>query len=465
MGDEGARTSKVGCPVTSAQTLASDEYRRDLGNGLVLRWTTPEDVERVATLYAQVFRKNADAPLNWHDPIWTRDMFSGRHPNIGPRDFAVVEDTRSGTFVAATCLLRYTAVYEGLPFAFGNPEMVASLPDYRRQGLIRAIFELIHARSEERGDLVQGITGIPNYYRQFGYEYATTLPEGLTVYFPAIPPPKADAPESYSLREATLDDIPLQRRVWTRAAENTALWTDIPENFWRWAMTGMDPDSMERWRPYLIVDADGRKAGALVLAPVRLSGPVVVSGPWTDEGVPLVRVVPSVLRGVRALAETTRPGRPDTPTPGAITLRWNEAALRPALGDIPFTELPFPYAWYMRVPDLPRFLRSITPVLEQRLARSANAGYTGELTIDFYKGGLRLAFESGRLTAVEDWQRPVWGEGNAGYPPLVFLQALFGHRGLDELRAIYPDVYAEGEAVALLDTLFPKRPSLLVWLG
>src|SRR6476661_5653663 len=202
-----------------AQTVQMDEdtYRRELSDGLALRWSTPEDVEQVASLYAHVYRSSADAPLNQYIPLWTRDMFSGRHPHIGPRDFALVEDTRTGSLVAATCLLSYTCGYEDMPFRLGRPEVVASLAEYRRRGLVRAIFELIHAKSGARGDLVQGITGIPYYYRQFGYEYAAPLDEGLTVYFPAIPPLKPGAPEPYQLREATLDDVPLLGRLWARA--------------------------------------------------------------------------------------------------------------------------------------------------------------------------------------------------------------------------------------------------------
>ena len=80
--------------------MSEDTYRRELGDGLTLRWSTPEDVEQVASLYAHVYRSSPDAPLNWHVPLWTRDMFSGRHPHIGPRDFAVVEDTTTGAIIA-----------------------------------------------------------------------------------------------------------------------------------------------------------------------------------------------------------------------------------------------------------------------------------------------------------------------------------------------------------------------------
>jgi hypothetical protein len=444
------------------ERMARDDYRRELGNGLVLRWTAPEDLERVVAMYATVFRRNAEAPPNAYMPLWVRDMFSGRHPHIGPRDFAVVEHEPSGTIVAATCLLRYDCAYEGIPFGFGRPEIVGSLPEYRRQGLIRAIFELIHARSTARGDLAQGITGIAYYYRQFGYEYAVALEDELTVSFAAIPPLKAGETEPYTLREATLDDIPKVQRLWEREAAKTGLWTTVSADYWRWLMTGMNPQALERWRIYMIVEADGRSVGAALLSPGRWAGPVGVNGMMVEAGVPLVRVTPSVLRGLQALAPTTRPIRPETPPAGGLNLRWTALALRDVLTDVPHARSPYPYPWYLRVPDLPAFLRHILPVLERRLAESAEAGYTGELTIDFYRGGLRLALENGKLAAIEVWQRPVWGEAKAGFPPLVFLQVLFGHRTLHELRCIYPDVWAEGDATALLNALFPKRSSLLM---
>jgi hypothetical protein len=47
----------------------------------------------------------------------------------------------------------------------------------------------------------------------------------------------------------------------------------------------------------------------------------------------------------------------------------------------------------------------------------------------------------------------------AGSPPLVFLQLLLSYRSLDELRAFYPDVWADDKAKLLIDTLFPKLRS------
>ena len=47
---------------------------------------------------------------------------------------------------------------------------------------------------------------------------------------------------------------------------------------------------------------------------------------------------------------------------------------------------------------------------------------------------------------------------------LVFLQLLFGYRGLDELRDAFPDVWAESPAEGLLRALFPKAPSWVIAL-
>ena len=119
-----------------------------------------------------------------------------------------------------------------------------------------------------------------------------------------------------------------------------------------------------------------------------------------------------------------------------------------------------PYAWYLRVPDLPRFLRRIAPALERRLAESPLAGHCGELKVNFYRDGLRLAFDRGCLTAVEPWQPAHAEEGAAAFPGLIFLQLLFGYRALHELRYAFADCWVEGdEPRELLTALFPKRPS------
>jgi len=46
----------------TAMQPGDQAWQRNLGDGLVLRWSTPDDIERICALYSIVFRQNADAP-------------------------------------------------------------------------------------------------------------------------------------------------------------------------------------------------------------------------------------------------------------------------------------------------------------------------------------------------------------------------------------------------------------------
>ena len=95
----------------------------------------------------------------------------------------------------------------------GRPELVGTDPDYRRQGLIRAQFEVLHQWSAERGELALGITGIPWYYRQFGYEMCLLRGGGRAGYRPQAPTLPAGAAEPYQVRPAAGGRFAVHRRA------------------------------------------------------------------------------------------------------------------------------------------------------------------------------------------------------------------------------------------------------------
>ena len=106
---------------------------------------------------------------------WTHDLLTRPHPTLRPDDFTIVEETATGRIVSSLNLIPQTWSYEGIEFGVGRPELVGTLPEFRNRGLVRLQFEEIHKWSAERGDMVQAITGIPYYYRLFGYEMALDL--------------------------------------------------------------------------------------------------------------------------------------------------------------------------------------------------------------------------------------------------------------------------------------------------
>ncbi len=120
-----------------------------------------------------------------------------------------------------------------------------------------------------------------------------------------------------------------------------------------------------------------------------------------------------------------------------------------------------PYAFYLRVSNVPDFLQSISSVLEKRLTDSPLAGYSGELKITSYRDGVRMVFGRGKLITVEGYNPAPYGHaGNAGFPPHTFLQLLFGYRNMDMLKSSFADCWTDrDEFHVLLDALFPRQPS------
>jgi hypothetical protein len=114
----------------------------------------------------------------------------------------------------------------------------------------------------------------------------------------------------------------------------------------------------------------------------------------------------------------------------------------------------------MRVPDLPDFLNHIKPVLEKRLAESIASGHSGEIKVSFYRDGLQIVVEKGKLTSIEKWMPTPEAGGDIAFPDRIFLQMVFGYRSYDELHAAFADCWCDREDVRILmNILFPKKLS------
>jgi hypothetical protein len=120
-----------------------------------------------------------------------------------------------------------------------------------------------------------------------------------------------------------------------------------------------------------------------------------------------------------------------------------------------------PYAWYLRLADIPTFIRHIAPALEKSLGSSPFAGHSGELKLTFFRSGLKLTLEKGRLAGVDAWKpEPNGFSGDVSFPDLTFLQLLFGYRSLDELGHAFADCrWGNDNTHGLMNALFPKQAS------
>jgi Acetyltransferase (GNAT) domain len=442
---------------------------RDLGEGLVLRRATDDDAESLAAFVGDVLRAQDSAEPNHPLAAWERDLVGGRHPSFRAQDATVVAERRTGAIVSCLHLLSHTWAYDGVPIAVGQPELIGTVVERRGGGLVRAQFEVIHRWSAERGQRMLAITGIPWFYRQFGYELAIERGGGPRVFLDALMPPP-ESPPGWRVRPA--EDTDIAFLVELSAAASARHLVSVPRDaaLWRYELTGKRPDSAAR-REIRILERDGERIGYLAHGSGLWGGSLVVTAfevkadvSWREAWTCAVCYLVEASTAVSAASGGTRCT--------ALSF-WLLGSAHPLYGVFSFQEHDDAYAWYTRVPDVAAFLRAVAPALERRLAASTCAGHTGTLTLGFYTSGVRLTLDRGKVGAVEAWRPDPAVQGLefgrpssdprrplAMFPDLTFLQLLFGFRGLREIEAAFPDcVVRTQEARALLGALFPKTPS------
>lgn len=436
------------------------ELLEHLDGNLIMRRSRLEDADRLADFNSHI---HGDDPYDAAAvAAWTRDLLKKPHPTFGKSDFIIVEDTRTGAIVSSLNLISQTWSYEGIPFGVGRPELVGTDPAYRNRGLVRKQFEAVHQMSQARGELAQAITGIPYFYRQFGYEMGLDLGGGRVGFEPGVPKLEEGQDEPYIIRPALPSDIPFLLEMIERENRRSLVAAVWDEALLRHELLEKSEQNVNRLELRVIETRAGQPVGYLAHPAFTWWGEVVALMLFRYELVETASywsVTPAVIRYLWKTGQEYARARGRIANGFGFHLGVEHPAYQAAGARLPVTRKP--YAFYIRVPDLPAFLQRIAPVLEKRLRESIFIGYSGELLLSFYRSGLRLVWDCGELRAVQPWKT---GDGKeaAGFPDLTFLQLVFGYRSLDNLRYAFADCWSNDEAAELLKVLFPMKHSC-VW--
>jgi hypothetical protein len=259
------------------------------------------------------------------------------------------------------------------------------------------------------------------------------------------------------VRKAQEADLDFIADLAEKGARRSLLAARRDKAMWTYELSGASQQNVNRLEFRVITTPEGAAIGFLA-HPFFLWGETLALTIYElAPGISWQAVTPSVIRYLWQAGEEYAQAENKPHTAFRFSLGENHPAYQVAAHHLPRVHRR--YAWYLRVPDLPAFLRLIAPVLEQRLAESPLFGHTGEIKIGFYRNGLLLKFQSGRLADIEPWKPEASNIGQAAFPGLTFLQILFGYRSLDELLYAFPDCYANLEVTPLLKALFPPQVS------
>jgi hypothetical protein len=431
---------------------------RDLSSGLVMRRANREDADALSEFNANIHGE--DEADRKGVAAWTRDLLTRPHATFQPGDFTIVEETSTGRIVSSLCLIPQTWSYEGIEFGVGRPELVGTLPEFRGRGLVRTQFEEVHRWSAERGHMVQAITGIRYYYRQFGYEYALNLNRWRMGSI--VPKLKNGEKEKYGIRPVQESDIPFLMSVYEHGCSRSMVRVKWTARHWHNNLYELSEENFHRLEFRIIERAGSQEpVGYFAQTPSLGSTGARAFHYELAPGVSWLEVTPCVIRSLWDTGQEygRKENRPCT------TFSFLLGAEHPAYDVLGNTVVISgePYSWYLRVPDLVRFLDHIKPVLEKRLSDSIACGHSGEYLIGMYPMGIRLTLENGRI-AFDPWKPETAEDGNAGFPMLTFLQILFGYRSFEELKHAFPDCWWSDESMRIIiGTLFPKKNSSLYY--
>ncbi|NTU56584.1 MAG: GNAT family N-acetyltransferase, partial [Anaerolineales bacterium] len=232
---------------------------RDLGNGLIMRRSTPQDADALSEFNGRIHGE--DEADSKRVGAWTRDLLTRPHPSFNTGDFTIFEESSTGRIVSSLNLIPQTWSYEGIEFGVGRPELVGTLPEYRGKGLVRMQFDEIHKWCLERGMPVQIITGIPYFYRQFGYEMALDFVGRRFGYEAQVPKLKDGEKEKYVIRPAVKADLPFIARVYEYAIRRHMVSCVRTPEIFEYELTIQSVDSPHYYETRIIEDEAGEPVG------------------------------------------------------------------------------------------------------------------------------------------------------------------------------------------------------------
>lgn len=440
------------------ESEARKQLPRDLGDGLTLRWAREEDGERLAAHNRLVFAEPNGEPDD-QAALQTRELFSADHPTASPGDHVLVEESSTGKIVSSICLIPQTWSYAGIPFGVSRPELVATESAYRERGLVRAQMDVLHALSAERGDLMQAITGIPYFYRQFGYEPALITTKSC--YGAPLARAVPDDPP-YLLRPASETDIPTVMTCYGIATKHMLMAAVREEAVWKWELAGRLHGSDYVQTFWIIAKPDGASAGFVAHQEGFDTYRSILWATAAEllDGESWPSAAPIVTEHLRSFAaeEAAKTGN----NPANIGFDWGYDRPFVQLQPQVFQSTVRAFSWLIRIPNLAAFLRHIKPALTERLRQSPFQSYSGELVLTFYRSGLKLTIVNGEVAEIQDFKPESFREASAGFPDKTFYYLLLGSRTFEELEYAFPDCFVgKPSDRALLATLFPKQPSAI----
>ncbi len=402
----------------------------------IRRAESSSDEKRLYSLFTEVFHPEEVGIL--------AETFFRHLPGMEDKYWFMAEEKKTGRIVSAFALIPWVWEMEGIKLKVAEMGIVGTLEKHRNQGLMRVLNrEFDQTLDEEKYDLAV-IQGIPGFYHQFGYSYSVPLENHINLPLQSVSEKRKQDP--YAFRLAGVEDIPYLMREDDAYRARYSLSSFRDEAHWQYLLT--ESLKTEYGSEYWIIEHPKKKETFYCRIPEHGFGKGLIVSE-ISENITLDALSSFFSFFKRKAIERNKPyirlNLHDDSTAGklAISMGANQGN---------------PYAWQIKIPSTIRLLKTIAPLLEQRMQKSCFNHFSGTFRLDFFKTTVDLLWKEGILESVRR------GEGKCRYVFSInadlFPALCLGHRTWQELRYIKPDISPKSaESALLLETLFPSKNS------
>ncbi|HXX88419.1 MAG TPA: GNAT family N-acetyltransferase, partial [Candidatus Acidoferrum sp.] len=337
---------------------------------------TDEDVEHYLDLVQEI----------WRDEPGVKKLarrLIENHPRMTLKNFYVIKD--KDKMVSTLNLIPLKWSIGGVKLKVAEMGFVGTLPEYRRQGLIRKLVEEFHKDIKNQLYDIAVIEGIPCFYRQFEYEYAIPLLEETRIRLDQIPEWKP----KITIRPFTERDLSKARVLLERSQKRYYVHSIRDEIVWELQQKTSIASDPEPFECYAVEEQTKMTAYFRVRKIPNEKELILTEITEVDQLA--AQAVLSFLKdyGNRHRLETL-----------SANISYAE----------PFTEFLMSlggvrrvptYAWQIRITDYVRIFRKLKPLFERRLANSMYDRLTEVINFNFRSFTIQVAFKAGRITSIQ----------------------------------------------------------------
>ena len=368
-----------------------------------------------------------------------------------------IRDLDTGHIVSALNSIPSTWNYEDIPLKNLELGWVGTLKEYRRRGLSRSLYTHFDTLLTGCEYDLSSIMGIPYFYRQFGYDFVLPMDRTIWLRLDQIKPvDEKDPPEymSFKVRPATHDDIPSLMALFREHNKRLLVHVDRDQELWE-IQEQEKREFEEYFQTFILEDSTGiigyfRLVKSTRKGPAKSTLRVIESRIRTYDG------VLRVLKFLRAEGVSNNIDLIGLQGPSTNNL----TRVAHSLGGIENKG----WKYQIRIPDILRFLKKISPVLERRLVGSMFENLTRDFTINTFRHCFVLKFSNGKLLDISDIGPPEVNEYlSFRAPPLDLVRLILGAYNIDELASNNIDFIVRGGVKLLAETLFPKKESAIYY--